>query len=153
MFMKAKKFTKETIRDIGIANRSFPEFKVGDTLVVSQKIKEGDKERIQDFEGDVIAIRANGASSSFTIRKIGANGVAVERILPYHSPVIDAISVKRRGDVKRAKLYYLRDRVGKAARVQELILSKEDKSSAAGHSAENVPFEPKGKSSVSMAAR
>jgi large subunit ribosomal protein L19 len=128
--MKSNHFTKETISSIGIADRKFPEFRVGDTIVVSQKIKEGDKERIQDFEGDVIAKHSNGASSSFTIRKIGANGVAVEKIFPIHAPVIDAIAVKRRGDVNRAKLYYLRRRVGKSARVQELVQTKEQKEAA-----------------------
>ena len=119
--MKAQRLTKETISSLGLADRQFPEFRIGDTIVVSQKVKEGDKTRIQDFEGDVIAKHENGASSTFTVRKIGANGVAVEKIFPNHAPVIDAIAVKRRGDVNRAKLYYLRKRVGRSARVQELI--------------------------------
>src|SRR5579872_4378745 len=89
--MKAKKFTKETINTIGMADRKFPEFRVGDNVVVSLKVKEGDKTRIQDFDGDVIAMHANGSSSSFTVRKIGANGVPVEKIFPFHTPVIDAI--------------------------------------------------------------
>lgn len=125
--MKAKFYTKETITSLGVSDRKITPFNVGDTIVISQKIKEGDKERLQDFEGDVIAIHNNGASSSFTIRKLGANNVFVERIFPYHSPLIESITFKRRGDVRRAKLYYLRDRVGKAARVQEKILTKEEK--------------------------
>jgi large subunit ribosomal protein L19 len=125
--MKASHLTKETISSIGMSDRKFPDFRVGDNIVVSQKIKEGEKERLQDFEGDVIAIHSNGASSSFTIRKLGANNVSVEKIIPYHSPIIASIVVKRRGDVNRAKLYYLRKRVGKSARVQELVLTKEQK--------------------------
>jgi large subunit ribosomal protein L19 len=125
--MKAKQFTKETITALGTANRGFPKFNVGDTIVVSQKIKEGDKERLQAFEGDVIAMRKNGVSSTFTVRKIGANNVSVERIFPYYSPLIDSITFKRQGNVRRAKLFYLRDRLGKAARVQEKIMTKEQK--------------------------
>lgn len=128
--MKAQRLTKETISSIGLADRKFPAFRVGDTIVVSQKVKEGEKTRIQDFEGDVIATHSNGASSTFTVRKIGANSIAVEKIFPYHAPVIDAISVKRRGDVNKAKLYFLRKRVGKSARVQELVQTKEQKEAA-----------------------
>ncbi len=122
--MKAKKFTKETISQIGVTDRGFPEFNIGDTIAVSQKIKEGDKERIQIFEGDVICASNNGISSTFTVRKIAANSVPVERIFPVHSPLVDSIKVVRRGDVRRAKLYYLRDRVGRAGRVKEKIGSK-----------------------------
>jgi large subunit ribosomal protein L19 len=125
--MKAKKLTKETITSLGITERSFPKFTVGDTIVVSQRIKEGGKERIQDFEGDVIAFRNNGASSSFTIRKIGANNISVERIFPYYSPLIESIQFKQKGDVRRSKLYYLRDRVGRAAQVKEKVMTKEQK--------------------------
>lgn len=116
--MKAKKYTKETIKHIGIADRKFPEFSVGDTIIVSQKIKEGDKERIQTFEGDVIAMNNNGISTTFTIRRIGANAVAIERIFPYYSPLISSIEFVRSGKIRRAKLYYMRGRVGKAARVK-----------------------------------
>jgi large subunit ribosomal protein L19 len=125
--MKAKGYTKETINQIGIVERNFPEFGVGDTITVSIFIKEGEKKRIQDFQGDIIAIRNNGNSSTFTIRKIGANSVAVERIFPYHSPIISDIKIVKRGDVRRAKLYYVRDRIGKAARIKEKILTKEQK--------------------------
>ncbi len=129
--MEAKHYTRETIKKIGVVERKFPTFGVGDTIVVSTRIKEGDKERVQDFEGDVIAIKNNGASSTFTVRKIGANSVAVERIFPFYTPTIEAITFKRHGSVRRAKLYYLRDRIGKAARVAELILTKEQKEAAA----------------------
>lgn len=126
--MKAKGYTKETIRDIGIVERpKFDKFAVGDAIIVSQKIKEGDKERIQQFEGDVIAIRNNGVSSTFTVRKIATNSVAVERIFPYNSPLIESVKFLRRGKVRRAKLFYMRDRIGKSARVEEKILTKEQK--------------------------
>jgi large subunit ribosomal protein L19 len=125
--MKAKKYTKETIRDIGMPERGFPEFSVGDTIAVSQRIVEGDKERTQVFEGDVICIRKNGVSSTFTIRKISAHSVPVERIMPFYSPNIESIEFIRKGKVRRSKLYYMRKRVGKAARVEELVLSKQEK--------------------------
>jgi large subunit ribosomal protein L19 len=121
--MKAKKLTKETLANVGIVDRGFPAFNIGDTIAVAQKIKEGDKERIQMFEGDVISKNKHGISSTFTVRKIGANAVPVERIFPVYSPLIESITVIRRGDVCRAKLYYLRDRVGKAGRVKEKIAS------------------------------
>lgn len=122
--MKAKKLTKETISQLGVTDRGFPDFTVGDTIAVSQKIKEGDKERIQIFEGDVICASNNGISSTFTVRKIAANSVPVERIFPVHSPLIESIKLIRRGDVRRAKLYYLRDRVGRAGRVKEKVVSQ-----------------------------
>ena len=125
--MKAKKLTRETIRDLGVVDRGFPKFQVGDAIIVSQKIKEGDKERIQLFEGDVIAMKSNGASSSFTVRRIASNSVAVERIFPFQSPLIESIKFLRSGKVRRAKLYYMRDRIGKASRVQEKIMTKEQK--------------------------
>ena len=125
--MKARKLTKETILELGSYKRDFPKFSIGDTIAVSQRIKEGDKERLQVFQGDVIAMNNNGASTTFTVRKIAANTIAVERILPYYSPLIDSIVAVKRGKVRRAKLYYLRKRVGKAAKIQELILTKEQK--------------------------
>lgn len=125
--MRAIKYTKETIMEIGVQDRKFPEFQVGDAIAVAQKIKEGEKERIQTFEGDVIAFRNHGIATTFTVRRIGANGVAVERIFPYHSPLIDNITFLRKGKVRRAKLYYIRDRVGKAARVKERVFTKEQK--------------------------
>ena len=117
--MKAKTLTFETVRDMGIQERNFPKFSVGDTITVFQRLKEGEKERLQAFEGDVIAMRAKGISSTFTIRKIAANSVAVERIFPYYSPIIDSIEFVRKGKVRRAKLFYMRKRVGRAARVKE----------------------------------
>jgi large subunit ribosomal protein L19 len=122
--MKAKAFTKETIRELGVSERSFPEFREGDTIAVSLRIKEGDKERLQLFQGDVIAINRNGASSTFTVRKIGAHSIPVERILPFYSPLIKSIKVVKQGDVRRAKLYYIRDRVGKSARIKEKRVAK-----------------------------
>ncbi|WP_416183082.1 50S ribosomal protein L19 [Methylicorpusculum sp.] len=117
--MKAKTLTFETVRDIGVQERNFPKFAIGDLIAVYQKLKEGDKERLQAFEGDVIAIRSKGNASTFTVRKIGANSVPVERIFPYYSPMIDSIEFVRKGKVRRAKLFYLRKRVGRAARVEE----------------------------------
>ncbi|MGB8468255.1 MAG: 50S ribosomal protein L19 [Candidatus Babeliales bacterium] len=125
--MKAAKLTKETIAHIDIKERNFPSFGVGDTINVSQWVKEGDKKRIQQFEGDVIAIHNNGISSTFVVRKISANAVAVEKIFPYHSPMISDIKFVRHGKVRRAKLYYMRKRIGKEARVAEHVLTKEQK--------------------------
>jgi large subunit ribosomal protein L19 len=116
--MKAQTLTRETIRHIGEKVSKLPPFTVGDTVVLSLKVKEGDKERTQQFEGDVIARHKKGASSSFVVRKI-SNGVAVERILPENSPVIVDMKVIRHGVIRRAKLYYLRDREGKASRLKE----------------------------------
>jgi large subunit ribosomal protein L19 len=95
-----------------------PPFRSGDTLRVNVKVKEGDKERIQAFEGVCIARRGSGVSETFTVRKI-SNGVGVERIFPVHSPMIGDIMVVRRGRVRRAKLYYLRQLTGKATRIKE----------------------------------
>ena len=98
---------------------NLPDFQVGDTVRVHVKIKEGDKERIQIFEGVVIARRNGDLRSSFTVRKISF-GQGVERIFPLHSPVIDKIEVSKRGNVRRAKLYYLRGLKGKAAKIKEV---------------------------------
>ncbi len=97
-----------------------PEFSAGDTLVVDVRVREGSRERIQAFEGVVIAKRNRGLNSSFTVRKI-SHGVGVERTFQTHSPLIESIKVKRRGDVRRAKLYYLRERRGRAARIKEKV--------------------------------
>ncbi len=97
-----------------------PEFSAGDTVVVKVKIKEGDREREQAFEGIVLAKRNRGLHSAFTVRKI-SSGVGVERVFQTHSPTIASIEVKRRGDVRRSKLYYLRDLTGKAARIKEKL--------------------------------
>ncbi|HEU4642122.1 MAG TPA: 50S ribosomal protein L19 [Gemmatimonadaceae bacterium] len=95
-----------------------PPFRPGDTLRVNVRVKEGEKERLQAFEGVCIARRGSGVSETFTVRKI-SNGVGVERIFPVHSPMIGALTVVRRGRVRRAKLYYLRNASGKAARIRE----------------------------------
>ena len=97
-----------------------PDFSTGDTVEVQVRVKEGTRERLQAFEGVVIARRNRGLNSSFTLRKI-SYGEGVERVFQTHSPLIANIRVKRRGDVRRAKLYYLRDRTGKAARIKEKI--------------------------------
>jgi len=97
-----------------------PAFGIGDTVVVSVKVQEGDRSRLQAYEGVVIAKRNRGLNSSFTVRKI-SNGVGVERVFQTHSPVVDSIQLKRRGAVRRAKLYYLRDRAGKSARIREKL--------------------------------
>lgn len=98
--------------------RELPAFKSGDTISVNYRITEGDKTRIQVFKGDVIRISGEGANKRFTVRKI-SNGIGVERIFPMNSPFIDSIEVHRIGHVRRAKLYYLRNRRGKSARIKE----------------------------------
>jgi large subunit ribosomal protein L19 len=101
-------------------NREVPEFGPGDTVVVQVKVIEGDRERLQAFEGVVIAKRNRGLNSAFTVRKI-SHGEGVERVFQTYSPTVASIEVKRKGDVRRAKLYYLRDRAGKSARVREKV--------------------------------
>jgi large subunit ribosomal protein L19 len=100
--------------------KEVPVFAPGDTIVVQVKVKEGTRERLQAFEGVVIAKRNRGINSSFTVRKI-SHGEGVERVFQTYSPVVDSIEVRRRGDVRRAKLYYLRGLTGKAARIKEKI--------------------------------
>lgn len=100
--------------------KEIPDFAPGDTVVVQVRVKEGDRERLQAFEGVVIAKRNRGLNSSFTVRKI-SHGEGVERVFQSYSPVVSAVEVKRRGDVRKAKLYYLRGRTGKAARIKEKI--------------------------------
>ena len=97
-----------------------PEFGSGDTVRVHVKVKEGDRERLQAFEGVVIAKRNRGINSSFTVRKI-SYGEGVERVFQTHSPLVESIEVRRRGDVRRAKLYYLRSRTGKSARIKQKL--------------------------------
>lgn len=101
-------------------NREVPEFGAGDTVVVQVKVKEGNRERLQAFEGVVIAKRNRGLNSSFTVRKM-SHGEGVERVFQTYSPAVAEIQVKRRGNVRRAKLYYLRGRTGKAARIKEKL--------------------------------
>lgn len=104
-------------------NPNIPPFSPGDTVVVQVKVKEGERERLQAYEGIVIAKKNRGLNSSFTVRKI-SHGEGVERVFQTHSPAIAEIKVKRRGDVRRAKLYYLRNLTGKAARIKEKLERK-----------------------------
>ena len=112
----------EIIKNIEAAQlkAEVPQFNVGDTVRVHGKIKEGNRERIQIFEGTVIKRQNGGARETFTVRK-NSNGIGVEKTWPLHSPSVANVEVVRRGKVRRAKLYYLRDRVGKAAKVKELV--------------------------------
>ncbi len=103
-----------------IAEKEIPQFRAGDTVRLGIEIKEGDKKRVQTFEGIVIARSAEGVSATFTVRKIGANSVGVERIFPLYSDSIKSFEVLRRGRVRRAKLHYLRGLTGKKARIKEL---------------------------------
>lgn len=100
--------------------KDLPEFSPGDTVVVQVKVTDGDRQRLQAFEGVVIGIRNRGLDSAFTVRKI-SHGVGVERTFQTHSKLVDSIAVKRRGDVRQAKLYYLRELTGKAARIKEKL--------------------------------
>ncbi|HCH68999.1 MAG TPA: 50S ribosomal protein L19 [Colwellia sp.] len=100
-----------------------PTYAPGDTVVVQVKVTEGDKSRLQAFEGVVIAVKSRGLHSAFTVRKI-SNGVGVERVFQTHSPIVDSIEVKRRGDVRQAKLYYLRELSGRKARIKEKLAKR-----------------------------
>ncbi|GAB5499663.1 MAG: 50S ribosomal protein L19 [Pseudohongiellaceae bacterium] len=111
-------------------DKTLPEFGPGDTVVVQVKIREGDRERLQAFEGVVIGRRNRGLNSSFTVRKI-SHGVGVERTFQAFSPLVDSVTLKRRGDVRQAKLYYLRELTGRAARISEK-LDKKSADKAAG---------------------
>ena len=108
---------KEIANEINESNQ-WPNFSAGDTLTVTYKIKEGNKERLQSFQGTVIQKKGSGVTETFTIRKM-SGGTGVERIFPVSSPMIDKIVVNKEGSVRRAKLFYLRDRTGKAARIKE----------------------------------
>lgn len=103
---------------------NLPEVSTGDTVVVQVKVKEGDRERLQSYEGVVIGKRNRGLDSALTVRKI-SHGVGVERTFQLHSPLVDSITVKRRGDVRKAKLYHLRELSGKSARIKEKLVSKD----------------------------
>jgi large subunit ribosomal protein L19 len=103
---------------------TLPDFRVGDTVRVSVRVVEGDRERTQDFEGVVIRRRGRGISENFTVRRIGTHGVGVERTFLVHSPRVEQVRTLRRGKVRRANLYYLRGRMGRAARIKELRQSK-----------------------------
>ncbi len=113
--------------EIARLGKTIPEFAPGDTVVVQVKVKEGTRERLQAYEGVVIAKRNRGLNSSFIVRKI-SSGEGVERTFQTYSPLVAAIEVKRRGDVRRAKLYYLRDRSGKSARIKEKLTRKQKES-------------------------
>ena len=108
--MFSEKFTKENV----------PEISIGDTVKVSLKVKEGNRERTQVFEGTVIAKKHGGIEETFTVRRV-SYGVGVEKVFPIHSPILENVEVVRHGKVRRAKLYYLRDRVGKSAKVKEKL--------------------------------
>ena len=106
--------------------KPLPEFKTGDTVIVQVKVQEGQRSRLQSFEGVVIAKRNRGYHSAFTVRKV-SSGVGVERVFQSYSSIIDSVTVKRRGDIRRAKLYYMRELSGRAARIKEKLVSKVDR--------------------------
>ena len=116
--------------EIARLGKTLPDFAPGDTIVVQVKVKEGNRERLQAYEGVVIAKRNRGLNSGFTVRKI-SSGEGVERTFQTYSPLVASIEVKRRGDVRRAKLYYLRERSGKSARIKEKLVRKEKPVAAA----------------------
>lgn len=115
----AAKFIHEQLT----ATKQFPSFKAGDNVTVNYKIIEGGKERIQSFRGDVIKVQGHGATATFTVRKI-SNGVGVERVFPFASPNVDSVELNKSGKVRRAKLYFLRERSGKSARIKEKRFSQ-----------------------------
>ncbi|PKO49066.1 MAG: 50S ribosomal protein L19 [Betaproteobacteria bacterium HGW-Betaproteobacteria-4] len=116
--------------EIARLDKTIPDFAPGDTIVVQVKVKEGTRERLQAYEGVVIAKRNRGLNSAFTVRKI-SSGEGVERTFQTYSPLVASVEVKRRGDVRRAKLYYLRERSGKSARIKEKLVRKEKPVAAA----------------------
>jgi large subunit ribosomal protein L19 len=116
--------------EIARLGKTIPDFAPGDTVVVQVKVKEGNRERLQAYEGVVIAKRNRGLNSAFTVRKI-SSGEGVERTFQTYSPLVASIELKRRGDVRRAKLYYLRERSGKSARIKEKLVRKEKPVAAA----------------------
>jgi large subunit ribosomal protein L19 len=133
--MKAVKYTKETILTLGVTNRNFPSFQAGDTIIVTTKVPEVKaikaKETVkatrnQTFEGVVLAIKNSGIAMTFTVRRI-MDGISIERIYPYYSPNVLSIDLKEEGSVRRAKLYYLRDRYGKKSEVKRKKKNKEIK--------------------------
>ena len=130
----------QTLEAEQMQGKTITDFSPGDTVVVQVKVKEGTRERLQAYEGVVIAIRNRGLNSAFTVRKI-SHGEAVERVFQTYSPLIASIEVKRRGDVRRAKLYYLRDRRGRSARIKERLATKKSKVAKAEAPAEQKPIE------------
>jgi large subunit ribosomal protein L19 len=136
--MKSKKLNKETIQSVAVRDVSYPDFQVGDVIEVAQWIHEIDdskkgveSKRIQLFKGNVIAKNNNAASSTFTVRKNAADGVAVERIFPLHSPIIDSIKLVAKAQVRRAKLYYIRHKVGEDAVIKEKVVRKANNKASA----------------------
>lgn len=121
--------------------KKLPNFRTGDTVVVQVKVKEGERVRLQSYEGVVVAMRNRGYNSAFTVRKI-SHGVGVERVFQSCSPIIESVEVKRRGDVRRAKLYYMRDLSGRAARIKEKLTSKTAVNSAMNSATELAANEP-----------
>lgn len=111
------------VHDQLTASKEFPKFKAGDNVTVNYKIVEGGKERIQSFRGDVIKIQGHGATATFTVRKV-SNGIGVERAFPFSSPNVDSVELNKSGKVRRAKLYFLRERSGKSARIKEKRFSQ-----------------------------
>ena len=109
-----KKIAESSVKE------AVPQFNIGDTVRIQVRIREGSRERLQAFEGTVIAKKGSGVSATFTVRRV-SYGVGVERVFPLHSPNVESVTVVRRGKVRRSKLYYLRDRVGKAAKVKEAL--------------------------------
>ena len=107
------------VQDEFVPKNDFPSFGAGDTITVYYKIKEGDKERTQFFKGVVIQRRGAGVTETFTIRKIGSNGIGVERIFPVNSPILEKIEINKKGSVRRARIFYLRELTGKKARIKE----------------------------------
>lgn len=120
--------------------KPLPNFSPGDTVVVQVKVKEGDRVRLQSYEGIVIAKRNRGLNSSFTVRKI-SHGVGVERVFQTWSPAIDSVELKRRGDVRRAKLYYMRELSGKAARIKEKLFTNKPVATATAATKTETPAE------------
>ena len=117
----------EIIREIEkdfISDKSEIDFRAGDTVTVSYRIQEGNKTRIQKYKGVVIQRKGSGATATFTVRKTSANGIAVERIFPLNSPLIDSLEVDMHGKVRRSRIYYMRERTGKAARIKEIKSAK-----------------------------
>jgi large subunit ribosomal protein L19 len=117
--------------------KKMPEFAPGDTVIVQVKVKEGERVRVQSYEGVVIAKRSRGLNSSFTVRKI-SHGVGVERVFQTFSPAIESVELKRRGDVRRAKLYYMRQLSGRAARIKEKLGTRNNNASAANDTQEDT---------------
>ncbi len=133
--MNLVKYVEEQL----VVKKAMPDFKAGDTITVNYKIKEGDKERIQQYQGVVIQRRGMGASSSFTVRKV-SNGVGVERVFPTYSPFIESVEVNKEGVVRRARIYYIRNAKGKKGRIEEKQrLSSDEIAAAAANKAAAAP--------------